>query len=87
MTVGAAVAIRIQAAGMVRRKQAGSEYLVMAFWPVFVLAPLAGVAGAVAGFWLASRTGSAVGRGILDVVGGILAVWGVLAVIEIARSL
>jgi hypothetical protein len=87
MTVGAAVAIRVQAACMVRRKEAGSEYLVMAFWPVFVLAPLAGLAGAIAGFWLASRTGNAAGRGILYVAGGSLAVWETLAIIEIARFL
>ena len=87
MTVGAAVAIRVKAAGMVRREQAGSEYLVMAFWPVFALAPLAGLAGVIAAFWLASRTGSAAGRGILFAAGGILAVWEVLAVIEVTWSL
>ena len=87
MTVGAAVAIGVQATGMVRREQAGSEYLVMAFWPVFALAALAGLAGAIAAFWLASRTGSAAGHGILQAVGGILAVWAALAVINAARSL
>jgi hypothetical protein len=87
MTVGAAVAIWVQAAGMVRRQQAGSEYLVMAFWPVFALAPLAGLAGAIAAFWLASRTGSAAGRGILFAAGGILAAWEALAVIGVAWSL
>lgn len=87
MAVGAAIAIGVKAALMVRRHQAGSEYLGMAFWPVFLVALLAGLAGPIAGFWLAAGTGNAVGRGVLYAIGGTLAAWELLAVIEIARAL
>jgi len=87
MVVGAAIAIRVKAALMVRRHKAGSEYLGMAFAPVFLVALLAGMAGPMAGFWLAGDTGNVVGRSALYTVGGILAAWELLAVIEIARAL
>jgi hypothetical protein len=67
---------------MVRRQQAGSEFIAIALWPLYLLAPVASAAGAAAGFWLAARTSSTAGAVALYVAGGVLAAWTVLLVIS-----
>jgi hypothetical protein len=58
---------------MAKRQQAGSEFIPLALSPLYLLAPVASVAGAIAGFWLATRAHGTAGSVILYVAGGVLA--------------
>jgi hypothetical protein len=73
LCVAVVVASHIFAVRMARRKQAGSEYIAMFLWPFYVFAPLAGIAGALAGFWLAPRASSTAVSAALYITGGALA--------------
>jgi hypothetical protein len=83
-------ASHIKALRMVRRQQAGSEFIALALFPFYLLAPLAGIAGPIAGFWLAARTSSTAGSVVLYLVSSVLtawtALWIVSSLISAARS-
>jgi hypothetical protein len=72
--VAAVVASLVMTMRMASHERAGSEFIPLALSPLYVLAPLASITGAVAGFWLATRTSSAAGSILLYLVGGVLAV-------------
>jgi hypothetical protein len=76
------VASQMKAAQMLRRHQAGSEFISMALWPFYLLAPFAGIAGPIAGFWLAARTSSTAGSVVLYLVSGVLTAWTALWIIS-----
>ncbi len=83
-------ASHLKALSMVRHQQAGSEFIALALFPFYLLAPFAGIAGPVAGFWLAARTSSSAGSIVLYLVSGVLtawtALWIVSGLISAARS-
>jgi hypothetical protein len=54
----------------------------MAMAESYPLSLLAGIAGAIAGFWLAARTSSTAGSAILYLAGGVLTAWTALLLIS-----
>ena len=84
--VAVVVASHAKAVSMARRQQAGSEYIAMMLWPFYLLAPFAGTAGAVAGFWLATRADSTAGSVVLYMAGGVLGAWTALFLTGTVRS-
>jgi hypothetical protein len=86
LLVAAAAASNVKLAGIARRRQAGSEIIAMALWPLYLLALPAGIAGAVAGFWLAAQTTSTAVSTVLFLAGGVLAAWTGLSLIGPVRG-